>query len=121
PQTATDHLTKQPHLPRWAREDDAADVGAVEALGEHHAVGDDLGLAGREPRQDGLALVLERAATRCSARTPALMNSSRMWIEWPTLQAKATVRRCSPYLNQCVTISPTSLSRSIRSASCVST
>ena len=54
----------------------------------------------------------------CSQRTPERMNSSRMWIECPTLTANATVLRRSPYLCQCVTMSPTSLARSMRSASC---
>jgi hypothetical protein len=39
PQAATDHLPKQPHLFRGARERDAADVGQIEALGQHHAIG----------------------------------------------------------------------------------
>ena len=45
------------------------------------------------------------------------MNSSRMWIVCATLTAKATVFRRSPYLCQCVTMSPTSFGRSMRSAS----
>ena len=42
-------------------------------------------------------------------------------IECPTLTANTTVRRRSPYLWKCVTRSPTSLSRSMRSASWDST
>jgi len=57
----------------------------------------------------------------CSARTPAFTNSSRRWIECRTLTAKQTVFRRSASLSQCMTMSPTSLSRSIRSASCDST
>jgi hypothetical protein len=36
----------------------------------------------------------------CSALTPALLNSSQMWIECGTLTAKATVLRPSLCLNQ---------------------
>ena len=45
----------------------ATDLGHVPALGQNHAIGDDLGLAAREPRQDGVALVLRRLAVEVLA------------------------------------------------------
>ena len=62
----------------------AAESGHVPALGQHHAVGDDLDLAGRQPRQDGVALVLRRVAVDVFGAHASVTNSSRIWIEWPT-------------------------------------
>ena len=58
PQHPADHLAIEAHLLGRAGEDGAADLGHVPALGQHHAVADDLGFPAGEPRQDGVALVL---------------------------------------------------------------
>ena len=58
PQHAADHLPEQAHLLRRTREDAAADLGHVPALGQHHAVGNELDLAGRQPRERGIAFGL---------------------------------------------------------------
>ena len=61
-QHAADHLPVQAHLLRRARQDAAADFRHVPALGEHHAVRDELDLAGCQPRERGIAFWL-----RCRA------------------------------------------------------
>src|SRR5262249_54941194 len=60
PQHSADHLAVKSHLLGGPRQNAATHGGHVPAFGEHHAIGDDLGLAGRESIQDGLAL-----ANRC--------------------------------------------------------
>ena len=67
----------------------AADVGHVPPLGQHHAVGDDVDLAGGQLRQDGVALGLGMLPSRCAARAPDLRNSSRMCSGMRTSTAKA--------------------------------
>jgi len=57
-QTASDHLPEKSHFLRGSGQDDAADRAAVEAFGEHHAVGDDLGLTRRQAPKDCLAVAL---------------------------------------------------------------
>src|SRR4029077_9877615 len=54
-QDAPDHLPIQAHLARWSRENAATDVGHVPALGEHHAVADNIEDARFQPRQRGIA------------------------------------------------------------------
>src|SRR5262249_12643886 len=56
PQHSADHLAVKSHLLVGPRQNAATHGGHVPALGQHHAVGDDLGLAGCEPRQDRLTL-----------------------------------------------------------------
>ena len=62
PQHAADHLAIQAHLFRWPGQNAAADLGHVPAFGQHHAVGDDLDLAGGEAGERRVALMLGRAA-----------------------------------------------------------
>src|SRR5262249_29078881 len=57
PQPAADHLAVEAHLFRRTRENDAAYVGQIEALGEYHAIADNLGLAGGQSAKDRRALV----------------------------------------------------------------
>ena len=61
-QHAADHLAIEPHLLGRPRQDAAADLGHVPAFGQHHAIGDDLDLAGRQARQRRIALGLRRGA-----------------------------------------------------------
>ena len=61
-QSAADHLAVKPHLLGRPRQDQAAERRHVPALGQHHAIADDLDLAGSEPRQRGVALVHRRRA-----------------------------------------------------------
>src|SRR5262249_59375975 len=78
-QAAADHLAIQSHLLRGAREDAAADVGAVEASVST------MQLATTSVSPDASrARIASRSSlgvlpSRCSARTPALRNWSRMW------------------------------------------
>src|SRR5262249_22120803 len=60
PQHSADHLAVKSHLLGGPRQNAATHGGHVPAFGEHHAIGDDLGLTGRESIQNGLAL-----ANRC--------------------------------------------------------
>src|SRR5262245_44070316 len=60
-QYPTDHLAIEAKLLRGAGENAAADLGAIPTFGQHRAVRYHLGLAGAEPREDGLS-VGERGA-----------------------------------------------------------
>ena len=62
PQHAADHLAVQAHLLGRPRQDAAADLGHVPALGQHHAIRDELDLAGCQPRERCVALGLRRRA-----------------------------------------------------------
>src|SRR5262249_18246274 len=63
-QTASDHLAIEPHFLGRPSQDDAANIGAIKALGQHHAVADNLSLAAFEPCQYRVALVLGRLAVK---------------------------------------------------------
>jgi hypothetical protein len=62
PQPAPSHLPKQTDLLGWSSEDDATDGREVEALGQHHTVADELGLAGRQTGENSVAFGLRRCA-----------------------------------------------------------
>ena len=61
-QSASCHLPEQTDLFGRSSKNDAADRRQVEAFGQDHAVTDDLGLAGRQPGKDCIALAFGRAA-----------------------------------------------------------
>ena len=61
-QGPADHLAVKPHLFCRARQNAATDVGAIKALRQNHAVGNELGFAGLKASEDGVAII-----ERCSA------------------------------------------------------
>ena len=80
-QYPADHLAIEPHLLRRSRQDAATDLRHIPAFGEHHAVGNEFDLAGCQSRERRVALGFGVEPSMCSARTPDLTNSSRMWTE----------------------------------------
>ena len=61
-ESAADHLAVEAHLLGRPRQDQAAERRHIPALGQHHAVRDNLDFAGGQPRQSGIALIHRRRA-----------------------------------------------------------